>query len=180
MRVHPTLIPRDHVLASVTEAYNAVYIHGNAVGNIMLYGMGAGMMPTGSAVVSDLIDIARDMRDNTPGRVPHLGFLPENLRDTPNKSIMDITTCYYFRFAAVDRPGVLSKIAGILGAVGSASPPSSRRVVRWKARLPIVMLTHEALERNVRKALEEIGRLEVVLAPTQVIRIENQETGILY
>ncbi|NTU48544.1 MAG: ACT domain-containing protein, partial [Syntrophobacteraceae bacterium] len=107
-------------------------------------------------------------------------FMPECLRDIPSKSITDITTCYYFRFAAVDRPGVLSKIAGILGAndISIASVIQKGRQV--EGAVPIVMLTHEALESNVRKALEEIGRLEVVLAPTQLIRIENQETGILY
>lgn len=179
MRVHPTLIPKDHVLASVTEAYNAVYIHGNAVGNIMLYGMGAGMMPTGSAVVSDLIDIARDMRGNVPGRIPHLAFLPEQLRDIPYKSITDITTCYYFRFAAVDRPGVLSRIAGILGDNDISIASVIQKGRQMEGAVPIVMITHAALERNVCKALEEIGRLEVVFAPTQLIRIENQETGIL-
>lgn len=180
MRVHPTLIPRNHVLASVKDAYNAVYIHGNAVGSIMLYGLGAGMMPTGSAVVSDLIDIARDIRGNTPDRIPPLAFLPDRLQDIAVKPITDITTCYYFRFAAVDRPGVLSKVAGILGKNNISIASVIQKGRQTEGAVPIVMLTHEALESNVRRALEETGRLDVVLAPTQVIRIENQETGILY
>lgn len=180
MRVHPTLIPRDHVLASVREAYNAVYIHGNAVGNIMLYGMGAGMMPTGSAVVSDLIDIARDIRWGTPARIPALAFLPEYLQDAAIRPITDITTCYYFRFAALDRPGVLSKVAGILGENNISIASVIQKGRQMEGAVPIVMLTHEALESNVQRALWEIDKLDVVMAPTQIIRIENQETGILY
>lgn len=177
VRVHPTLIPVQHVLAGVKGAYNAVYIHGNAVGDIMLYGLGAGMMPTGSAVVSDLMDLARDIVGNTPNRVPPLGFLPERLETIPVKPITEITTCYYFRFSVVDRPGVLSKIAGILGhhEISIASVIQKGREV--KGSVPIVMLTHEALESNVRKALAEINRLDIVRAPTRLIRIENRETS---
>ncbi len=93
MRVHPTLISRNHVLASVKGAYNAVHIEGNAVGDIMLYGMGAGMMPTGSAVVSDLIDIARDILCDTPGRIPALAFLPDRLQEIEIRPVSDVSTC---------------------------------------------------------------------------------------
>ena len=179
MRVHPTLIPRDHVLAGVDGAYNAVHVHGNAVGNIMLYGLGAGMMPTGSAVVSDLIDLARDILGNTPTRIPPLAFRPEKLKEAVIKPISGATTCYYLRFAALDRPGVLSRIAGILGKnqISIASVIQKGRQV--EEAVPIVMITHEALESSMQKALAEINQLEVVAGPTQVIRIENQETGSL-
>jgi len=179
MRVHPTLIPRDHVLAGVDGAYNAVHVHGNAVGNIMLYGLGAGMMPTGSAVVSDLIDLARDILGNTPTRIPPLAFRPEKLKEAVIKPISGVTTCYYLRFAALDRPGVLSRIAGILGKnqISIASVIQKGRQV--EEAVPIVMITHEALESSMQKALAEINQLEVVAGPTQVIRIENQETGSL-
>ena len=179
MRVHPTLIPRDHVLAGVDGAYNAVHVHGNAVGNIMLYGLGAGMMPTGSAVVSDLIDLARDILGNTPTRIPPLAFRPEKLKEAVIKPISGVTTCYYLRFAALDRPGVLSRIAGILGKnqISIASVIQKGRQV--EEAVPIVMITHEALESSMQKALTEINQLEVVAGPTQVIRIENQETGSL-
>lgn len=179
MRVHPTLIPRRHVLASVKGAYNAVHIRGNAVGNIMLYGMGAGMMPTGSAVVSDLMDIARDILGNTPGRISPLSFLPDRLKDLPVKPITDISTCYYFRFAALDRPGVLSKISGILGENHISIAAVIQKGRQVEGAVPIVMLTHEAVERDVRKALSEIDHLDVVHGPTQIIRIENQETGVV-
>ncbi len=176
MRVHPTLIPRDHVLASVKGAYNAVHIHGNAVGNIMLYGLGAGMMPTGSAVVSDLIDLARDILSNTPCRIPSLAFRKDQRTVLPIKPITDISTCYYFRFAAVDRPGVLSSIAGILGRNQISIAAVIQKGRQAGGTVPIVMLTHEALERDVRQALADLDKLEVVLAPTQIIRMENHAT----
>lgn len=179
MRVHPTLIPHRHVLAGVKGAYNAVHIEGNAVGDIMLYGMGAGMMPTGSAVVSDLIDLGRDILLKTPCRIPPLGSLPDRLSMIDIKAIADVTTCYYFRFAAVDRPGVLSKIAGILGTHQISVAAVIQKGRQVEGAVPIVMLTHEAIESNVRSALAEVDRLDVVLAPTQLIRVEDRETGIL-
>ncbi len=177
MRVHPTLIPKHHVLASVKGAYNAVHIRGNAVGDIMLYGLGAGMMPTGSAVVADLIDIARDMLANTPGRIPHLGFQHERLVRAAIKPITDVTTCYYFRFAAQDRPGVLSKISGILGKHQISISAVIQKGREVEGAVPIVMLTHEALESNMQKAMAEMNELDVVKAPTQIIRIEDGESS---
>ncbi|MFZ2448752.1 MAG: homoserine dehydrogenase [Syntrophobacteraceae bacterium] len=173
MRVHPTLISRNHVLASVKGAYNAVHIEGNAVGDIMLYGMGAGMMPTGSAVVSDLIDIARDILYDTPGRIPALAFLPDRLQEIEIRPVSDVSTCYYFRFAALDRPGVLSKISGILGKHQISIAAVIQKGRHAQESVPLVMITHEAVESNVRNALNEIDNLDVVLAPTSLIRIEN-------
>lgn len=176
MRVHPTLIPAGHVLASVKGAYNAVHIHGNSVGNIMLYGLGAGMMPTGSAVVSDLIDLARDILGNTSGRIPPLAFRKDRLKSIPIKPITDITTCYYFRFAALDRPGVLSKIAGVLGQNQISIAAVIQKGRQVEGAVPIVMLTHEALENNVRRALSALDQLDVVMDRTQIIRIENHQS----
>ena len=172
MRVHPTLIARKHVLASVKGAYNAVHIEGNAVGDVMLYGMGAGMMPTGSAVVSDLIDVARDILNKTPGRIPALAFQPGRLQKIEIKPVEDVSTSYYFRFLALDKPGVLSMISGILGK-HQISIAAVIQKGRHADRVPLVMITHEALESSVRKALDEINKLDVVLAPTALIRIEN-------
>jgi homoserine dehydrogenase len=175
MRVHPTMIRSNHVLASVKGAYNAVHIHGNAVGNVMLYGLGAGMMPTGSAVVSDLMDLSRDLLEERSNRVPPLAFLPDRLRDIPVKSMAAVRSCYYFRFSAMDRPGVLSKVSGILGnnQISIASVIQKGRQVG--GAVPIVMLTHEATESDVRCALGEIDRLDVVQGPTRLIRIEDNE-----
>ncbi len=175
MRVHPTLIPRTHVLASVKGAYNAVHVEGNSVGDIMLYGMGAGMMPTGSAVVSDLIDIARDILLKTPGRIPSLAFLPDRLQNLEIKPISDVSTCYYFRFSALDRPGVLSTISGILGKHNISIAAVIQKGRHEEGSVPLVMITHEALESSVRKALQEIDNLDVVVAPTPLIRIENHQ-----
>jgi len=180
MRVHPTLIPRRHVLASVKGAYNAVHIEGNAVGDIMLYGMGAGMMPTGSAVVSDLMDLGRDILGKTPCRMPPLGCQSERLNQMSIKPIADVVTCYYLRFAVVDRPGVLSIIAGILGAHQISIAAVMQKGRQIEGAVPIVMLTHEALESNVRNALTEIDRLDVVLGPPRLIRVEDRDAGLLY
>ncbi len=172
MRVHPTLIAREHMLAGVKGAYNAVHIEGNAVGEVMLYGMGAGMMPTGSAVVSDLIDVARDILNKTPGRIPSLGFLPDRLRKLDIKPISDVSTSFYFRFLVLDTPGVLSKISGILGEY-QISIAAVIQKGRHTNSVPLVMITHDALESSVRKALDRINNLDVVVAPTVLIRIEN-------
>ncbi len=172
MRVHPTLIAKDHVLASVNGAYNAVHIEGNAVGDVMLYGMGAGMMPTGSAVVSDIIDVARDILGGTPERIPPLAFLPERVQKIDIKPISDVYTSYYIRLSALDEPGVLSKVSGALGENGISIAAVIQKG-RHADSVPIVMITHEALESSVRKALDEIDKLHAVLGPATLIRIEN-------
>jgi homoserine dehydrogenase len=172
-RVHPTLIPDDSMLANVNEAYNSLYIKGDAVGNVMLYGPGAGMMPTGSAVVSDLVSVARNILTGAVGRVPSEGYQPAGIKAREIKSIEELQTEYYFRFSAEDRPGVLSKISGILG-----KHQISIKSVHQKGRdlvgaVPIVMITHEAKEAAVRMALSEIDQLEVVKDKTMLIRIED-------
>jgi len=177
MRVHPTLIPREHVLASVTGAYNAVHIHGNAVGDIMLYGLGAGMMPTGSAVLSDVIDLGRDLLSGIQRRVPPLSFLPEFQQPLDYQPISEVTTRYYFRFSAMDRPGVLSAVAGILGRNRISIAAVIQKGRQVEGTVPIVMLTHEARESDVRRSLEEIDQLQVVQAPTRLLRIEGHDPG---
>ena len=173
VRVHPALIPERHVLSSVRMAYNAFYLKGDAVGDVLLYGLGAGQMPTGSAVVSDIVDLARNVLSGSAQRVPPLSFQLSDLKRLPLKPMAEVVSRYYFRFSAVDRPGVLSKIAGILG-----EHEISIAVVIQKGRevggsVPIVMLTHEAKEAAVQAALSAIDRLEVVTAPTKVLRIEE-------
>ena len=117
-RVHPTLIPKNHMLAQVNGAMNAVYLTGDAVGPILLYGQGAGMMPTASAVVSDILDLARNLTHGAAGRVPPLGCRLALESTRLIKPMNDLVTNYYFRFAALDRPGVLSQVSGILGKYG--------------------------------------------------------------
>jgi len=172
-RVHPTLIPEDSLLANVNEAYNALYLKGDAVGNIMLYGPGAGMMPTGSAVVSDLVDVARNALKGAIGRVPMVGYQPGSVKPRRIKAIEELDTQYYFRFSADDRPGVLSKISGILGKHDISIKSVHQKGRDVMGAVPIVMITHEARESSVKSALAEIDRLAVVRDKTVLIRIED-------
>ncbi|MDL1956032.1 MAG: homoserine dehydrogenase [Candidatus Desulfofervidus auxilii] len=173
-RVHPTMIPIEHPLANVNWAYNALLVKGDAVGNVLFYGLGAGMMPAGSAVVSDVVDLARNIIKGISQRVPSLSFLPSEREKKPIISMDEIICKYYFRFFAVDKPGVLSKISGVLGNndISISSVVQKGREINGK--VPIVMLTHEAKEANVKKALKEIEKLEVVKAKPIFIRIEDE------
>ena len=176
-RVHPTMIHQEHMLAKVDGAYNAIHISGDAVGEVLFYGLGAGMMPTGSAVASDLVDLGRDLLAGSGVRIPPLSCVEQAMANRQIKPMDELVINYYFRFSAVDRPGVLSKISGILGNnhISIASVIQKSRQV--KGSVPVVMMTHEAKERDVRQALTEIDQLQVVTAPTLLIRVENNEAG---
>lgn len=174
-RIHPTMIPFDNILSSVNGNYNAFHIVGDASGPLVLYGQGAGMMPTASSVASDLIDIARDMQKKVLRRVPLRAFKKDQVTDIRLLPMDEVRTNYYFRFSAVDRPGVLSAVAGILGKhnISIASVIQTER--RDSGPVPVVMTTHESREKDVRLALSEIDRLDTVLADTVLIRIEDEE-----
>ncbi len=172
-RVHPTMIPLDNILSSVSGAVNALMINADAVDDIMLYGYGAGMMPTGSAVVSDCVDIARNLICGRAGRVPYQSYQPENIRDIPITSIDEVTTRYYFRFSAVDHPGVLSKISGILGEYDISIKTVQQKGRKINGSVPLVMQTHLANEASVQKALKRIEELNVVSTKPVLIRIED-------
>jgi len=173
VRVHPTMIPSEHLLANVNGVYNAFYIQGDAVGQVLLYGLGAGMMPTGSAVVGDIIDLSRNVLKGTTQRVPALSCAINQMRSLPVKPMDDLACRCYMRFSVVDSPGVLSKIAGVLGRNGISIESVIQKGRDVRGSVPIVMMTHEARESNVRKALAKIDRLDVVTARTMFIRIEN-------
>jgi len=175
VRVHPTMIHRDHMLAKVEGVYNAIQISGDAVGDIMLYGLGAGMMPTGSAVASDLVDLGRNLLAGVRVRMPPLACSEEAIVRRQVKPMDELVLTYYFRFSAVDRPGVLSKIAGILGNHDISIAAVIQKGRQEKGSVPVVMMTHEARERDVRLALAEIDKLPVVTAPTRLIRVEDGE-----
>ncbi len=174
-RVHPTMIPFDNPLSSVGGTLNAVTISGDAIGDMMLYGYGAGMMPTASAVVGDTVDLARNLLTGSKGRVPLLSYQMNNIRKISIMPVDEISTYYYFRFAAMDRPGVLSKISGILGDYDISLKSVHQKGRKTKGSVPIVMLTHLAKEDNVQKALSEIVNLDVVSAKPVLIRIENEK-----
>ncbi len=174
LRIHPTMVPSRHLLAQVSGAYNACYIVGDSVGKIMLYGMGAGQMPTGSAVVADVVDIARDISMGSVGRVPSFGIPVDRMEPPTFMSMDNLRGCYYFRFSVKDRPGVLAKIAGILGENNiSINSCVQKGRGEQEGPVPIVMLTHEALEADVQKAMKEIDQMDVVLDKTMIIRIEE-------
>lgn len=169
-RVHPTMIPAASPLAAVSGAFNAIFVSGDAAGDQMFYGRGAGQMPTASAVWSDAIGIAR--------RIAHgHGALPEDfplaaasrLRVCP---MGDVRSAYYLRVSAQDRPGTLAQVAGILGRHDISIASVIQKGRAHQAAVPVVMMTHEAIERDMRAALAEIDRLPVVAASTVVLRVE--------
>jgi len=172
-RVHPTMLPQDHIMSSVIGANNAVYITGDAVGSILLYGRGAGMMPTASAVAADLIDLAYNISHNVHGRMPPLGVNDAERNRRIIKPLAEIQTNYYLRFAAQDRPGVLSKVSGILAEYDISIAAVIQKGREIRHAVPIVMITHEAREANVQKALEEIHQLDMISEETILIRIED-------
>ncbi len=178
-RVHPTMIPTGSLLADVGGVYNAIYVVGHAVGETLFYGLGAGQMPTASAVVADLMDIGRSLLAGTPGRVPLASFVPAGrpaLR-VRVREIEEVRSRYYLRVMAADKPGVLSAISGILGRhdISIASVIQKDRHVQ--AAVPVVMLTHEAQERDVRLALEEINAQPFVAERATLIRVEAPEAS---
>ena len=173
-RIHPTMISSGHLLANVNRNYNAFHIVGDASGPVFLFGQGAGMMPTASAVFSDIIDIARNILKGIAYRVP-LRSISETAMTSINLIPMDdIETKYYFRFSAIDRPGVLSKISGILGENNISIATVIQKARGEGGAVPIVMTTYRAQEKNVRQALKKIDKLNMVLDKTILIRIEDE------
>jgi homoserine dehydrogenase len=172
LRVHPTMLPKDYLIAKVDGPFNAIYVEGDATGSTMYYGRGAGSVPTGSAVVSDIADIARNIQKNAIGRVP---TIPNIAGEVRIRKMDDIASRYYFRFSALDKPGVLSKISGILGNhnISITSVIQKGRMVG--EAVPLVVLTHEAKEKDMRQAIEEIDKLQVVMGKTVIIRVEGKE-----
>jgi homoserine dehydrogenase len=173
-RVHPTLIPATSLLASVDGAMNAVAVHGDAVGPTLFYGAGAGELPTASAVVADLVEIAREIRRGGAGRVAPLSYLPDSLRSLPLVPLGEIQGRAYLRFTAQDRPGVLGHLAGVLGdhGIGIESVIQKGRGDESRS-VPVLVQTHPTSEAAIRAALEQIDRMPDVTAPTRLIRIED-------
>ena len=173
-RVHPTMVPESHLLASINGAYNAIHFTGDTVGNVLLYGPGAGKMPTGSAVAADVMDIARDISAGSVGRVPSLSYLPEEIRDIRITPMEELSCPWYFRISARDEPGVLAAIAGILSKYGISIESVIQKGRQQSEPVAIVISTHTAQEASVVDALAEIDGLEVVSAPTVKIRMLDE------
>ena len=173
-RVHPTMIPFDNLLSKINGTVNAIMVSGDAVGDIMLYGRGAGMMPTASAVIGDAVDIARNILTGANGRMPGLSYQMDQIQSIPVPSIDEISTHYYFRFTALDRPGVLSSISGVLGKHGISIQSVQQKGRKTNGSVPVVMVSHKAKEADVKKALSEIAALDVVGDEPVLIRIEDE------
>lgn len=172
-RIHPTMIPSSHLLANVNQNFNAFHVMGDASGPVFLFGQGAGMMPTASAVFSDIMDIARGVLSGVRCRGP-LRSINESAMSPIKLVPMDhIETKYFFRFSALDRPGVLSKISGILGKHNISIAACIQKARGTKGAVPIVMTTYRAREKDVQKALQKIDKLNVVQDKTILIRVED-------
>ena len=172
-RVHPTMIPEGNLLSTISGSLNALNISGDAVGDVMLYGHGAGMMPTASAVVGDVVDIARNLSRGATGRVPLRSFQPDKIGRIPIVSVDELVTHYYFRFTVKDQPGVLSTISGILGEYGISIQSVQQKGRKSSGAVPVVMLTHRAREADVQKAFRRIEALDVVDEKPMLIRLED-------
>ena len=172
-RVHPTMIPVNYPLADVDGAFNAIRLTGDFVGPVMLYGRGAGMDPTASAVVGDVMDIARNILAGIGRRTAPLGFLEERIRDLPIKPIGEIVSKFYIRFSVMDKPGVIARIAGALGRNDISIESMVQTARSVQESVPIVIMTHEAREMDIRKALAEIDSFDIVREKSNLIRIED-------
>lgn len=177
VRLHPTMLPESHPLAQVDGVFNGIYLRGDMVGEQLFYGRGAGREPTASAVIGDVIELIRSKRIGTSGRVPPLGYSGSLMSDDSVMDMNEVITNYYIRIQAADRPGVLSRIAGIMADhnISIHSVVQKRRDHSGAGAVPVVFITHSAREADLQRARQEIGNLDVVDAPPTIIRIEDED-----
>ncbi|MEI6513010.1 MAG: homoserine dehydrogenase [bacterium] len=168
LRVHPTLIPKTHLLANVGDVYNAIFVRGDLVGDNLFYGKGAGSLPTASSVVSDLVSVAAGI---AAGVIPCITPVAGTASAVCDMS--DIRSRYYVRFTVVDKPGVLSKISGILGNHDISIATVTQKEIKSEKPVPIVMMSHEARESDMAAALRIIDELDVIKSKTVCVRVEE-------
>ncbi len=174
LRVHPTLIPEKKLIANVNGVMNAVLVKGDAVGQTMYYGAGAGSEPTASAVVADLVDITRLHTADPEHRVPHLAFQPTAMADLPILPIDEVETCYYLRMNAQDKAGVLADVTRILADASiSVDAMLQKEPAEGEDRVDIIILTHLAMEKNINAAIAKIEALNTINGSVTRIRLEN-------
>ncbi|WP_165856982.1 homoserine dehydrogenase [Marinobacter sp. JSM 1782161] len=174
LRVHPTLVPRSHLIAQVDGVLNAVLVDGDAVGQTMYYGPGAGDEATASAVIADIVDVARSVSHESQQRVPYLGFEPDALEDLDVLPMEDVQSAYYLRINALDRPGVLAKVASILSEHGINIESIMQKESELEdGRIPVIILTHTVQERQINRAIEDLEALSDVQEKVVRIRAEN-------
>jgi homoserine dehydrogenase len=173
LRVHPTLVPTKRLIANVEGVMNAILVKGDAVGATLYYGAGAGSLPTASAVVADLVDVTRLITADPEHRVPHLAFQPDQLSDVPILPIEAVETSCYLRMRVLDKPGVLADITRVLADCKiSIDAMVQKEPGEGESRVDIVMLTHQALEKNVNQAMAKIERLPTVVGKIVRLRLE--------
>ncbi|MCQ4286089.1 homoserine dehydrogenase [Pseudomonas stutzeri] len=174
LRVHPTLIPADRLIANVNGVMNAVMVNGDAVGSTLYYGAGAGMEPTASAVVADLVDVARALTTDPNNRVPHLAFQPDSLSAHP---ILPVTACesaYYLRIQAKDHPGVLAQVATILSERGiNIESIMQKEAEVHDGLVPVILVTHRVIEQRIDEAISALETLDDVVDKVVRIRVEQ-------
>lgn len=171
LRVHPTMIPENSPMSAVSGVFNAIFLSGDVVNDLMFYGRGAGQMPTASSVWADIVEIARRLAAGqaaVPQDLPVLGRRPLSL-----KPMEDVTSAYYLNVSALDQPAVLAQVAGILGKHEISIASVIQKVRRHAKAVPVVMMTHEAREGSMQMALQEIDALRVIVDPTRMIRVET-------
>jgi homoserine dehydrogenase len=174
-RVHPTLVPAESPIAQVNGVYNAIHLVGDAVGDIVLYGQGAGSLPTASAVVGDIIDLARNRMHGSFSRVPATSFQWESRQPLVIKPMAEIESRYYLRCMVKDETSVLSTISGILGKHGISISSVLQKERKQGQPVPLVILTHRSSERGLQSALQDINALSIVSEPTILLRMEGVE-----
>ena len=178
LRVHPTLVPNKRLIANVEGAMNAVMVHGDAVGTTMYYGKGAGSEPTASAVIADLVDIARLHSADAMQRVPHLAFQPDAMSNSPVLSMSEVVTSYYLRLNVADEAGVLANVTSILAKAGISIDAVLQREAdevggEGATQTDLIILTHDCVEARMDEALAQMQALSTVLAP--IVRIRKEE-----
>ncbi|QJD72105.1 homoserine dehydrogenase [Marinobacterium sp. LSUCC0821] len=172
LRVHPTLIPENALLANVNGVMNAVLVDGDAVGQTLYYGPGAGALPTASAVVADVVDVVRTLTADRDNRVPHLAFQPAELSDARILPVEEVNSAYYLRLQVAERPGVLAHIARILGDKGINIEAIIQKQVD-DDQVPVILLTQRVLESTMNEALREIAALPDTVGEITRIRVEQ-------
>ena len=176
LRVHPTLIPNRRLIANVDGVMNAVLVHGDAVGPTLYYGAGAGAEPTASAVVADVIDIARVLTSDPENRVPHLAFQSNALSDDTILAMEEVETAYYLRMKALDRSGVLADVTRILADQGISIEAMLQKDPVGESHASIIMLTHRVVEKNMNAAINFIESLDSISENVIRIRMETLDS----
>ena len=173
LRVHPTLIPDNRLIAHVNGVKNAILVQSDAVGTTMYYGAGAGAGPTASAVVADIVDVVRALTAESAPNVPHLAFMPNAITNTPILPMEDVVTSYYLRLQAYDRAGVLADVTRILSNHDINIEAILQKPMQEGGSVPVIILTKPVVEREMNRAMAELEALDHIIGSVTRIRMES-------